>query len=184
MTTPNTPTGLLRILGQEKDMTESDRERMESAANRMTEPRWYCLSREGMATLCTDKADAEMTAINADELYPRAGPHRAVQLVEAAPQPQQAEPYCYVYEYDSPLGLHRALYPNQRNGKLLRTVPVYTHQAPAPQPVGLTMADAAKGFASYGGVPEGHAVSALWFARGIAFAEREHGIPAPQEKTR
>lgn len=58
----------------------------------MTEPRWYCLSREGMATLCTDKADAEMTAINADELYPRAGPHRAVQLVEAGPQPQQAAP--------------------------------------------------------------------------------------------
>jgi len=44
--------------------------------------RWYCLSREGLAQLCADKADAIKTAKNSDIVWPRGAPHRAVQLVE------------------------------------------------------------------------------------------------------
>ena len=37
------------------------------------------------------------------------------------------EPFCYVYEYDSPYGLHREFYPREYNGmKPSRTVPLYT----------------------------------------------------------
>ena len=58
-----------------------------------------------------------------------------------SPQPAQQpvqEPFCHVYEYDSPHGLHRELYPREWNGmQPSRTLPLYT----APQPrqwVGLT----------------------------------------------
>ena len=47
-------------------------------------PRWYCVNNMGMATLCADQADAEMTAKDCDMEWPRQGPHRAVQLVEAS----------------------------------------------------------------------------------------------------
>ena len=62
----------------------------------MTEPRWYCITSDGAATLCVDRADAEQNAADADIQFPRRAPHRAVQLVEAAPQPQQAAPAGYV----------------------------------------------------------------------------------------
>ena len=42
--------------------------------------RWYCVSRIGMATLCTGEPDAIKTAADADSLYPGAGPHLAAQL--------------------------------------------------------------------------------------------------------
>ena len=61
------------------------------------------------------------------------------QAAEQAAGGGEAVPYCHIYEYDSPLGLHRALYPKQWNGSLPnRTVPVYAHPAPAApvQPVG------------------------------------------------
>lgn len=48
------------------------------------EARWYCLSREGMATLCACEEDAKTEAANAQENYPRSGPYRAVQLCDAA----------------------------------------------------------------------------------------------------
>ena len=48
-----------------------------------TEPRWYVLNSMHMATLCADKADAEDVARTCDMEWPRQGPHRAVQLVEA-----------------------------------------------------------------------------------------------------
>lgn len=44
---------------------------------------WYMLARDGRATLCTDKADAELEAKEADAAWPDMGPYRAVQLVEA-----------------------------------------------------------------------------------------------------
>lgn len=44
---------------------------------------WYMLARDGRATLCTDKADAELEAKEADAAWPDMGPHRAMQLVEA-----------------------------------------------------------------------------------------------------
>ena len=49
-----------------------------------TPPRWYCLNNMGMATLCADQADAEMTASDCDTEWPRQAPHRAVQLVEVS----------------------------------------------------------------------------------------------------
>ena len=49
-----------------------------------TPPRWYCVNNMGMATLCADQADAEMTANDCNIQWPRQGPHRAVQLVEAS----------------------------------------------------------------------------------------------------
>ena len=51
--------------------------------------RWYCLSREGQATLCRDEADARKTAAGSDVLYHRGAPHRAVRLVEATDPPAE-----------------------------------------------------------------------------------------------
>ena len=44
---------------------------------------WYMVNKGGMATLCTDKEDAEREAADAQRVWPHMGPHRAVQLVEA-----------------------------------------------------------------------------------------------------
>lgn len=49
--------------------------------------RWYCVSREGMATLCVDEEDAQANAKHCDQAWPAGGPHRAVQLVDAAADP-------------------------------------------------------------------------------------------------
>ena len=49
-----------------------------------TPPRWYSVNNMGMATLCADQADAEMTASDCNIQWPRQSPHRAVQLVEAS----------------------------------------------------------------------------------------------------
>lgn len=46
--------------------------------------RWYMVNKDGMATLCTDRADAEKEAEDAQSVWPHMGPHRAVQLVEVA----------------------------------------------------------------------------------------------------
>ena len=46
------------------------------------EPRWYCLNKIGVATLCADQADAVAAALDADIAFPRGAPHRAVQMVE------------------------------------------------------------------------------------------------------
>ena len=46
--------------------------------------RWYMVNKMGMATLCTDKADAQQEAADAQMAWPHMGPHRAVQLVEAS----------------------------------------------------------------------------------------------------
>ena len=50
----------------------------------MTTPRWYMVNEMGMATLCSDKDGAEKEAADAQMAWPHMGPHRAVQLVEAA----------------------------------------------------------------------------------------------------
>lgn len=44
------------------------------------------VNKMGMATLCANKADAQQEAADAQSLWPDMGPHRAVQLVEAAQQ--------------------------------------------------------------------------------------------------
>ena len=46
--------------------------------------RWYMVTQDGAATLCVDREDAEVEARKADREWPRNGPHRAVQLVEAS----------------------------------------------------------------------------------------------------
>ena len=46
--------------------------------------RWYMVNKDGMATLCTDRADAEKEAADAQSVWPHMGPYRAVQLVEAS----------------------------------------------------------------------------------------------------
>lgn len=45
---------------------------------------WYMVNRDGMATLCTDRTDAEKEAADAQSVWPHMGPHRAVRLVEAS----------------------------------------------------------------------------------------------------
>ena len=57
---------------------------MNSTTTDGTPPRWYCVNNMGMATLCADQADAEMTAKDCNIQWPRQAPHRAVQLVEVS----------------------------------------------------------------------------------------------------
>lgn len=46
--------------------------------------RWYMVNRDGTATLCADREDAEKEAADANLNWPkRLGPHRAVQLAPA-----------------------------------------------------------------------------------------------------
>jgi hypothetical protein len=45
---------------------------------------WYMVNRDGMATLCADREDAENESADAQIVWPHMGPHRAVQLVEAS----------------------------------------------------------------------------------------------------
>lgn len=45
--------------------------------------RWYVVNRDGMATLCADREDAEKEAADAQSVWPHMGPHRAVQLASA-----------------------------------------------------------------------------------------------------
>ena len=56
--------------------------------------RWYMVNKDGMATLCVDREDAEAEARKADREWPRNGPHRAVQLAEAQAT-ALAKPYCH-----------------------------------------------------------------------------------------
>ena len=49
--------------------------------NEQTYP-WYMVNKDGMVTLCADHADAEQAAVEAQDVWPHMGPHRAVRLVE------------------------------------------------------------------------------------------------------
>jgi hypothetical protein len=42
--------------------------------------RWYCVSNDGMATLCKDQEDAQASARHCDLAWPKGAPHRAVLL--------------------------------------------------------------------------------------------------------
>ncbi len=50
----------------------------------MTEARWYCVDSMGHALICSSKEDAEREADEWDAFDATTGPHRAVQLVDAA----------------------------------------------------------------------------------------------------
>lgn len=47
-----------------------------------TPARWYCVSRDGVATLCVDEEDARANARHCDRAWPASGPHRAAQLAD------------------------------------------------------------------------------------------------------
>lgn len=47
-------------------------------------PRWYCVSANGMATLCKDQEDAQANARHCDLAWPNGAPHRAVLLGDVA----------------------------------------------------------------------------------------------------
>lgn len=44
---------------------------------------WYMVDKDGMATLCADREDAEREAQDANGAWPHTRPHRALQLVDA-----------------------------------------------------------------------------------------------------
>lgn len=44
---------------------------------------WYMVNKDGMATLCANRKDAQRNADDAENKWPKQGPHRAVQLVPA-----------------------------------------------------------------------------------------------------
>jgi hypothetical protein len=52
-------------------------------------PRWYCIDKTGMATLCADEDDARQSAKLAEQDWPRNAPYRAVQLCEYTPPAAQ-----------------------------------------------------------------------------------------------
>lgn len=46
--------------------------------------RWYSVTRDGLACLCLDEANARAMAAQCDRDYPKHAPHKAMQLVDAA----------------------------------------------------------------------------------------------------
>lgn len=54
--------------------------------------RWYMVDKDGMATLCTDREDAEKEAEYANMAWPHTAPHRAVQLVEVGTSAAELHP--------------------------------------------------------------------------------------------
>ncbi len=94
----------------------------------LRDARWYMVNKMGMATLCASKADAEKEAADAQRFWPHMGPHRAVQLVEAASvaasagsepvAPAGAAVLCWVNEDELPEGLtqeaYSALFPHSK----------------------------------------------------------------------
>ena len=54
--------------------------------------RWYMVDKDGMATLCTDREDAEQEAKYANMAWPHLAPHRAVQLVEVGTSAAELHP--------------------------------------------------------------------------------------------
>ena len=94
MTTPNTPSGLLRILGQEKDMNETMREPsyiLRQALDLLDEATSYT-SCETWSPSLTDEINSFVVNTRAMLAADAVRPPQAVQLVEAAPQAQQAAP--------------------------------------------------------------------------------------------
>ena len=54
--------------------------------------RWYMVDKDGMATLCTGREDAEKEAKDANMAWPHRAPHRAVQLVEVGAPAAEPRP--------------------------------------------------------------------------------------------
>ncbi len=72
----------------DKILSQAAAELRRGCLHQISEPaqpgaRWYMVNKDGAATLCTGREDAEQEAADAQAVWPRMGPHRAVQLVEA-----------------------------------------------------------------------------------------------------
>ena len=65
-------------------MPPADAGPVERPVRPAAEARWYCIGRNGIATLCADQRDAKEVAFESDAQWPREAPHRAVQLVGAS----------------------------------------------------------------------------------------------------
>ena len=68
-------------------MTDADNQpavvgQVERPVRPAAEARWYCLSRDGLATLCADEEDAKEVAAESLVLYPHNGPYRVAQMVD------------------------------------------------------------------------------------------------------
>jgi hypothetical protein len=50
---------------------------------------FYVIDKEGLATLCADKQDAETTAKEADLLWPKNAPHKVAKIVQEQSPPMQ-----------------------------------------------------------------------------------------------
>lgn len=60
----------------------------------MIPPRWYCVSRDGMATLCNDEEDAISTAKHSTARYPGQAPYHAVLLGDVADERERCANVC------------------------------------------------------------------------------------------
>lgn len=65
----------------------AERGRIVSTTN--ADARWYCVSRNGLATLCKDEADAREIAMQCDRSWPLGRPHRAALLGDVAAEREQ-----------------------------------------------------------------------------------------------
>jgi hypothetical protein len=61
----------------------------ENTAAPVQEPRWYCIDKAGIATLCADEGDAKQSVKLAEQDWPRNAPYRAVRLCECAAPPKK-----------------------------------------------------------------------------------------------
>ena len=68
---------------QDEQMPTADAGPVERVVRPGSEARWYCLSRDGMATLCTDEEDAKEVAAESGVAWPQNGPYRVAQMVDA-----------------------------------------------------------------------------------------------------
>jgi hypothetical protein len=114
----------------------------------LRDARWYMIDKDGMATLCTDREDAEKEAKKANMAWPHTAPHRAVQLVEVASVAASAgsEPVAHLWQH-SETGRTRVVMPDavvDASASWLLVGPLYLHPSPPEGMVGgwRPMADA------------------------------------------
>ena len=67
--------------------------------------RWYCLSRDGLATLCADEQDARMVAQHSAVAYPLGAPYRAVLLGDVAAERERCAQLCEQWDATRPARL-------------------------------------------------------------------------------
>lgn len=68
-----------------------------SALNAVLGPlpaRWYCVSADGIATLCKDEEDARANARHCDLAWPKGAPHRAVLLGDVDAERERCARVC------------------------------------------------------------------------------------------